>query len=153
VSDIDLWSPAITPSKQHSGYTIAREYTCDGADRSPALHWSHIPHGTAELALFVLGSEPVNGSFYFNWALAGINPKLTGLPAGHLPAGTVTGRNSAGQTRYTLCPPTGRAETYLFVLYALPRTLSPTPGFNPATLRSQAKHLARHTGLLAGTYE
>lgn len=152
VSDIDLSSAALKPKVASSGYAIEREYTCRGADRSPPVHWSSVPRGTAELVLFVLSGEPVGGHFYFDWAVAGLSPRLTGLPAGRLPAGAVVGRNGAGQERYTICPPAGKSESYLFVLYALPRRLSPAAGFEPAALRLQAKHIARHSGLLAGSY-
>lgn len=153
VADISLSSAAIKQVGRSSVYTIAKQYTCGGGDISPPLHWTGIPPTTKELALFVISTTPVDEKLYFDWAIAGLDPKLTGLEAGRLPAGTVAGRNSAGATRYTLCPPnTTKPENYLFVLYALPKSLAPKPGFDPQTLRLQAKQIARHTGILAGAY-
>ena len=151
-ADIALSSPAI---KQHAGsatYTLAREYTCHGADRSPPLRWSNVPGNTQELALLVMNTTPVAGSLFFDWAVAAINPSTHELQPGKLPSGAVTGRNSYGHSTYSLCPPGGKTETFLFLLYALPRSLAPQPNFDPATLRAQAMKIARHTGLLAGTY-
>ena len=149
-SDISLSSTAIT---QHPGTpsTIAATYTCHGANSSPPLHWSGIPTGTKELALFAISTTPVKNKLFFDWSLAHINPALTSLNAAQTPPGAVTGTNSYGHTAYNICPPTGKSETYVFVLYALPRSLSPKQGYDPATLRTQAMHTARHTGLLAGT--
>jgi phosphatidylethanolamine-binding protein (PEBP) family uncharacterized protein len=152
VTDIDLSSTAI---KQHAGSSqsaIANQYTCHGADRTPPLHWSNLPSNTRELALFAISTRPVNDKLYYDWAIAGLNPKLTGLNAGQLPPATITGQNSAGHAGYTLCPPAGKPENYVFLLYALPTSLNPKQGFNPQTLRTQAKQVARHTGLLVGTY-
>jgi len=151
VSDISLSSSAITRQGQSSLYTIASEYTCHGADRSLPLHWSGVPANTRELALFAISTRPVGGKLYFDWALAGISPTLTGIQAGQQPPGAVAGQNSSGKTTYSICPPAGQHESYVFLLYALPSTLHPKPGFDPATLRAQAKHIARHTGLLVGT--
>jgi phosphatidylethanolamine-binding protein (PEBP) family uncharacterized protein len=151
VASIALSSPAIQ-SATGSPAMISSRYTCDGADRWPALHWSGVPAGTAELALFVISARPVNGALFFDWALAGIDPKLKGLQAGALPAGAVSGRGSNGHTDYSICPAGATSETYVFALYALPTSLSPTQGFDPTSLREQALHTARYSGLLVGTY-
>lgn len=151
VTDISLSSPAITRIGTSSRYGIEREYTCQGSDRSLPLHWSGVPANTKELAIFAISTRPVAGKLYFNWALAGIDPKLTGLQAGQQPPGAVAGRNSAGRNAYSLCPPGGQ-ETYVFLLYAIPNVLHPRPGFDPAAFRAQARQTARHTGLLVGTY-
>jgi phosphatidylethanolamine-binding protein (PEBP) family uncharacterized protein len=149
-TDITLSSAAIS---QHTAASrIAGRYTCHGANSSPPLHWSGVPADTKELALFVMNTTPVGGKLFFDWAVAGLNPALAGLQAGKLPPGAVTGRNGYGHAGYSLCPPGSKRESYVFLLYALPASLSPKPGFNPATLRAQALHLSRHTGLLAGTY-
>jgi phosphatidylethanolamine-binding protein (PEBP) family uncharacterized protein len=124
-------------------------YTCDGANISPPLHWQGIPAGTAELMLDVLNFEPVDGKLYFGWAVAGINPKSSGVAAGALPPGAVVGVNSAGQAKYSLCPAkTGVREDYIAVLFALPRRLRVKPGFNAAALRLQAERTAQFEGFM-----
>ena len=49
-----LTSPAFEPNGR-----IPAEYTCRGADRSPALDWSGVPAGTGALVLFGLGNDGV----------------------------------------------------------------------------------------------
>ena len=152
VDDIELTSPAI---HAHNGTpaTIARENTCDGANQTPALNWKNIPPGTAELAIFIISTTPVNNKLFYDWAITGINPHLHGIPAGQTPPQTITGRNSYGNTNYSICPPPGKNETYLIALYALPHKLNTTPGYEPNQLRKQTLHTAHHSGLLVGSYQ
>jgi phosphatidylethanolamine-binding protein (PEBP) family uncharacterized protein len=152
VTDIYLASPAITQRAGVSANTIAREYTCHGANHSPPLRWHGIPSNTRELALFVMSVDPVAGKLFFDWAVGGLSPSIKELEAGKLPAGAVAGRNGYGNTSYSICPSGGKQESYVFVLYALPSSLSPKAGFDPMTLRKEAIHLSRHTGLLVGNY-
>jgi phosphatidylethanolamine-binding protein (PEBP) family uncharacterized protein len=152
-ADIDLSSPAVQQQHRTSTYTIARQYTCRGADSSPPLRWSSVPSNTSELALLVMNTAPVNGQLYFDWAVAHIAPSAKELNAGRLPAGTVVGLNSSGKAAYSLCPAGSKPETYLFLLYALPKGLSPKPNFDAATFRQEAMRDARHTGLLAASDE
>jgi phosphatidylethanolamine-binding protein (PEBP) family uncharacterized protein len=144
VADIALSSPAIRQAKDASSYTLDAQYTCAGANHSPPLHWSGVPSGTQELVLFVISTVPVDGKLYFDWAVAGLNPSLKGLSAATLPSGAVQG----GQSGYTICPGSGKSESYVFLLYALPKKLSPAQNFDPAALRQQAIHTAHHVGLL-----
>jgi phosphatidylethanolamine-binding protein (PEBP) family uncharacterized protein len=149
--DITLTSSGIARTARLGASTIARRYTCQGANESPPLQWSGVPAGTSELALFVIASKPVAHKLAYAWAVAGISPTITGTPAGQTPAGAIVGRNNTGQERYSLCPD-GGPETYVFIIFALPHSLSPKPGFEPAALRAQALAISRHTGLLVGSY-
>jgi phosphatidylethanolamine-binding protein (PEBP) family uncharacterized protein len=133
------------------GY-LASRYTCDGGDASPAVRWSGIPSGTGELVLFVVSFQPVNGKLFFDWALAGLPPASRGIPAGRLPTGAVVGRNSAGQDRYTICPPKGRTENYAVRVVALPHGLRLRPGFDALALYRQAERSSDATSFAAVTY-
>jgi phosphatidylethanolamine-binding protein (PEBP) family uncharacterized protein len=148
VADIALASPALGGQEA----PLPATYTCDGKDTWPALRWQGIPPDTAELALFAMNVQPVQGKLFFDWAVAGIDPSLTGLEAGELPKGAVMGRNSFGQSGYSVCPPKGSAETYIFTLYALPRRLSAVKGFDPHALRDQILGLSGNAGLMAASY-
>ncbi len=152
VADITLSSPAIKQIRLASASNLAQRYTCRGTDESPPLHWTNPPAGTKELALFVISTHPVGGKLFFDWAIAGLSPSLHGLGNGAKSAGMVVGRNGYGNAAYSICPANGTRESYVFALYALPRSLAPKANFDPATLRQQAIGLARHTGLLVGTY-
>jgi len=148
VADISLSSSAL----RASGATLPARHTCAGADQSLPLHWSGVPVDTQELVLFAVSERPVGRKLFFDWALAGLSPSLQGLAAGEMPAGAVLGKNGYGHTSYSICPTSGKRESYIFELYALPQRLTSTQGFDPASLRRQATHVARHVGLLVGTY-
>ena len=100
----------------------------------------------------MLGLEPVNEALFFNWAVAGLEPGLEGIEAGKLPKGATVGKNSFGKNGYSVCPPAGKPETFIFALYALPQPLSPQRGFDPAALRQQILGLSGNVGLMAASY-
>lgn len=116
------------------------------------VEWSRIPHGTDELALFIIGLRPFHGSFYFAWAVAGLKPSSHGISAGRLPPGAVVGRNSLGDAGYSICPPKGRRETYYVKILALPRPLNARPGFDAMTLYRRAEAETKFIGFAAGVY-
>jgi phosphatidylethanolamine-binding protein (PEBP) family uncharacterized protein len=132
---------------------IPARYTCDGANVSLPITWSHVPPNTAEIDLFLFNLAPVHGQLYANWAVAGLSPKLRGLAAGQLPPGAILGRSSSGQTGYSVCPAKGPSVRYAFLLYALPRKIPVKPGFNAEALRKKALHMAESAGLLGASYK
>lgn len=150
VADMLLQSPVAIPTSEGVA-ALPSQYTCDGKNTSPALHWDGVPPGTAELALFAMNIQPVEERLFFDWAVAGINPGLGEIEAGSLPKGVVVGRNGFGKTGYGLCPP-GAGETYMFALYALPKKLSPSQGFDPLSLRKTVLDTSGNVGLLALSY-
>ena len=149
---IPISSPALNEGSQ--GTTIPARYTCDGADAPPPLRWSAVPRGTVELVLFVIdfnGHEPGGGPVA--WAVAGLRPTLRGIGSGTLPAGTIVGRNSHGQSRYSLCPPKGSARHYVVALYALRRPVSVRPGFDARALSQTLSKTAEDKGLTGFFYK
>lgn len=142
-----------SPSSQASGgpRALPAEYTCDGKNTSPALRWHGVPPGTAELALFAMNIQPVEGKLFFDWAVAGLSPELEEIEAGKLPKGAVVGRNGFGKAGYEICPE-GGGETYMFALFALPKRLSPGQGFEPLALRKAVTDVSGNVGLLALSY-
>jgi phosphatidylethanolamine-binding protein (PEBP) family uncharacterized protein len=129
---------------------IPARYTCDGANVSPPLRWEGVPAHTAELDLFVT-LLPLGKTV--DWAVAGLKPTLRALSAGRLPKGAVVGRNSRGQTAYSLCPAKGEEVRYLVHLFALPHKVPVKPGFNPTALLSRFLHMPLPEGLLGFAYE
>jgi len=143
-----------SPSSQASSggpQTLPATYTCDGKGTSPALRWQGVPQGTAELVLFTMNIQPVEGQLFFDWAAAGLRPDLTEIEAGKLPSGAVVGRNSFGKAGYEICPE-GSGETYMFAVFALPEKLSPAQGFDPSALRKEVLDTSGNVGLLALSY-
>jgi len=150
VASMTLESPS---SQASSGgpRTLPATYTCDGKGTSPALRWQGVPPGTAELVLFTMSVQPVEGKLFFDWAAAGLSPDLTEIEAGKLPKGAVVGRNSFGKAGYEICPE-GDGETYMFSVFALPKKLSPAQGFDPAALRKEVLDDSGNVGLVALSY-
>jgi phosphatidylethanolamine-binding protein (PEBP) family uncharacterized protein len=148
--DITLSIPAF-----ENGRPITTRYTCDGADVSPAVHWSAIPHGTAELVLYLTTFKvAADGDPSILWAVAGLRPTLKGIAAGALPAGAVLGRNSNGQSRYSLCPPKGSGtEHYIASLFALRHPVSVKTGFDASALQKTVANAAEFKGLAGFSYE
>jgi phosphatidylethanolamine-binding protein (PEBP) family uncharacterized protein len=107
---------------------IPARYTCDGQNISPPLEWGAVPAGVQNLALFVVGftPEPATKTFKVSveWAVAGVNPALHKLAAGHVPPGAYLGLTTSKQRRYSLCPEKGKTVQYQFELYGEPASLS-----------------------------
>ena len=140
------------PDLLREGY-IPKRYTCDGADVSPPVQWSHVPSGTAELAVFVVNLRPVRGRFFFDWAVAGLGSTLHGISAGTLPPGAVVARNSFGDVGYSICPAKGtREEDFVVRVLALPHPLAAKPGVDAETLYREAERSAKAVGIGGGTY-
>jgi phosphatidylethanolamine-binding protein (PEBP) family uncharacterized protein len=147
-----LQSPAIASASVGEPGTLAAAYTCDGQGSWPELHWSGVPAGTAELILYVMNVAPVEGKLFVDWAVAGLDPSLTGIEAGKLPKGAITGTNGFGKPGYEICPPKGGGEIYIFAVYALPRALSPPKGFDARELRRRILDVSGNVGLLSASY-
>lgn len=135
-------------------YPIPKSNTCDGANVPLSFTWSDVPHGTAELALFVLSLQSVNGEGVFvDWAVTGLDPGSHGIAAGKLPAGAVVLTNSFGKAGYSICPPKGTHGTFLARLVALGHRLAIRPGVDGETLFQEAEAAARAVGVSgAGSY-
>ena len=151
VADMTLQSPSIPTGEGGIG-ALPAPYTCDGANSWPALEWGGVPAGTKELILYVMNAQPVAGRLFFDWAVAGLDHASRSIEAGKLPKGAVVGTNSLGQRGYSICPPAGSAETYIFALFALPRPLSPQKGFDPRPLREEILGVSGDVGLLTAAY-
>src|SRR2546426_7353812 len=98
---------------------IPVRHTCDGDNVSPALSWSDVPDGTAEMVLLFEDSDGPGGTFV-QWVVYGLDPESGGLEEGKTPAGALGGQNDYGRTDFAApCPPVGRPHRYIFTLLAL----------------------------------
>lgn len=126
-----------SPAFAH-GHEIPSDFTCEGADVSPALAWSGAPAGTKSLALIVDdpdAPDPAKPKMtWVHWVLYNLPADTRGLPEAiepeSLPPGTREGKNDWKRTGYGgPCPPIGR-HRYFFKLFALdtilPDLRSPT---------------------------
>lgn len=146
---IELRSPAFS---DHA--PIPARFSRDGENTSPTLEWSGVPDTAAELVLLCEDPDAPGGTFV-HWVLTGLDPSLTGLAEGEVPAGAVEGANDYGGTGYGgPQPPVGDpAHRYFFRLHAVAEPLGVEPGASADDVRRamEGKELAR--GTLVGTYQ
>lgn len=149
-----------SPHFQHNGEIPAR-FTCDGADKSPELHWTSLPQGIQSLALIVDDPDAPDPAApkmtWVHWVLYNIAPNTTGLPEGvaatELAEGTREGLNDWGRTGYGgPCPPLGR-HRYFFKLYALDTMLADLERPTKAALEQAMQGHCLAQAQLIGTYQ
>jgi Raf kinase inhibitor-like YbhB/YbcL family protein len=148
-----------SPAFHHKG-AIPAEHTCDGADRSPPLVWSHAPAETKSFALIVDDPDVPDPAAprmtWVHWVVYNLAPKLPGLPAGasgtRLPAGAREGLNDWKQRGYRgPCPPIGR-HRYFHKLYALDTVLPALHAPTKAALEAVMGGHVLAEAVLLGTY-
>jgi Raf kinase inhibitor-like YbhB/YbcL family protein len=116
-----------------SGGSIPKQFTCDGADISPALAWSDPPGGTQSFALIADDPDAPVGT-WVHWVLFDLPTNARALPQNipkqeQLADGSRQGRNDFRKIGYGgPCPPPGRPHRYFFKLYALDTKLNLQPG-------------------------
>jgi hypothetical protein len=152
-AQLRLTSPAIA-----AGATIAADYACTGADRSPTLAWSGAPQSTKSFALIVDDPDAPGGTFV-HWVAYNIPAGETSIPAGlpqtaGIAGGGTNGINSFEHTGYNgPCPPPGKMHHYRFHLFALDSTLTPGDKADAAAIESAMTGHVLATAELVGTFE
>jgi Raf kinase inhibitor-like YbhB/YbcL family protein len=151
----------ITSSAFANGREIPCDYTCEGADTSPALAWAGVPAGTKSLALIVDDPDAPDPAApkttWVHWVLYNLPADARGLPEAvepdALPAGTHEGTNDWKRTGYGgPCPPIGR-HRYYFKLFALDTVLPDLKSPTKAQLeKAMQGHILEKTELL-GLYQ
>ena len=149
-----------SPSFEHQT-DMAKKFTCDGEDISPALEWSGVPEGTQSFALIVDdpdAPDPANPRMtWVHWVLYNIPATIRSLPEdiadSDLPVGTLQGRNDWGRTGYGgPCPPTGK-HRYFHKLYALDTVLPDLGNPTKAALEKAMEGHALSKAELIGLYQ
>lgn len=138
---------------EHEG-TVPQDYTCDGADKSPALQWSDVPEGTKSFVLIMDDPDAPVGT-WDHWVYFNIPADKTGLAEGvakeaELPDGSKSGLNSWKKHGYGgPCPPPGPAHRYFFKLYALDTMLDLPGAVDKAAVEAATKgHVLGETQLM-----
>jgi Raf kinase inhibitor-like YbhB/YbcL family protein len=113
LAKLDLTSGAFA-----DGRPIPVEYSCDGANQSPALSWDEPPPGTKSFALVIDDPDAPSGTFR-HWGVYDIPASARAIDAGQR-IGTEV-KNDKGTPGYTgPCPPPGHGvHHYHFKLFAL----------------------------------
>jgi Raf kinase inhibitor-like YbhB/YbcL family protein len=152
-----LMSIELTSTAFQSGATIPKQYTGDGADRSPPLHWSEPPAGTKSLALICDDPDAPRGT-WVHWVLFNLPAQARELEEGvpttePLANGAKQGKNDFGKIGYGgPSPPRGKPHRYFFKLYALDTMLDVPPGATRAQVADAMKGHILAEGHLMGSY-
>jgi Raf kinase inhibitor-like YbhB/YbcL family protein len=147
----------LTSTAFQSGATIPKQYTGDGADRSPPLLWSEPPAGTKSLALICDDPDAPRGT-WVHWVLFDLPAKTRELEEGvptteTLGNGAKQGTTDFGNVGYGgPAPPKGKPHRYFFKLYALDVAVDLPPGATKARLLEAMKGHILAEGRLVGKY-
>ncbi|HET7577050.1 MAG TPA: YbhB/YbcL family Raf kinase inhibitor-like protein [Sphingomicrobium sp.] len=143
----------LTSDAFQNGQPIPPQYTCDGTDQVPALHWSDPPAGTKSFALTIDDPDAPSGTFR-HWGVYGIPASARSIGGGGRSGTEVV--NDFGKPGYGgPCPPRGHGtHHYHFKLFALNTDhLDLGSDARVVDVENEAgKHLIGQ-GELVGTYE
>jgi Raf kinase inhibitor-like YbhB/YbcL family protein len=144
-------------SSSLQGERVPVGFTCDGANRSPALRWNAPPAATRSFALILNDRDAPGGSFV-HWVVFNLPPETRSLaeafPAGDpLPDRTRQGRNDFGETGYGgPCPPGHKPHRYVFMLFALDTSLNLPAGVTRAQVDEAMEGHVLARGTLTASY-
>jgi Raf kinase inhibitor-like YbhB/YbcL family protein len=142
----------LTSSNFEDGASIPVRFTCDGANRAPALAWSDVPAGTRSFALVVEDPDAPTPEPFCHWLVWGLAPQQGQLLEGEAPPRV--GKNAFGNSEWLLPdPPTGQAaHDYIFQLFALDMPLTLMPGATRGDLIGAMEGHVLAAAVLTGTY-
>jgi Raf kinase inhibitor-like YbhB/YbcL family protein len=152
---------AISSPAFQAGGAIPKQYTCEGADISPALAWTGVPAGAKTFALIVDDPDAPDPKapkrVWVHWVLYNIPVTAKGLAENEakagVPAGALAGLNDWKRTGYGgPCPPIGR-HRYVHKLYALDVVLPDLGKPTKAQLIDAMKNHILAEAQIIGTYE
>jgi Raf kinase inhibitor-like YbhB/YbcL family protein len=153
VENATLTKLQLTSDAFQDGQPIPTQFTCDGADQTPALHWGEPPAGTKSFALVIDDPDAPSGTFR-HWGVFDIPASVRSI-GGSQRAGTEV-TNDFGKTGYGgPCPPKGHGpHHYHFKLFALDtERLGVAPNAKVVDVENAARSHAIAEGELVGTYE
>ena len=111
-----------------SGGAIPAQFTCKGDNVNPAIGWSALPEGTAEVAIAM---TDLDANDFVHWVVAGLDPSVGQVPQNGVPEDAVQSLNDFGSPGYKgPCPPSG-THSYAITVYALREPSGLTDGGNP----------------------
>jgi Raf kinase inhibitor-like YbhB/YbcL family protein len=143
----------LTSDAFQDGQPIPAQYTCDGADQTPALHWTDPPSATRSFALIIDDPDAPGGTFR-HWGVFDIPASARSIGGGQHVGTEVT--NDFGKPGYGgPCPPRGHGpHHYHFKLFALDvDRLDVGSDAKVVDVENEAAGHAIAQGELIGTYE
>lgn len=137
---------------------IPSTYTCQGKNINPNIRIFEIPENTKSMALIIddpdAKTDPAgNGQVFDHWVLYNIPPDTLLIEEGMVPSGSVQGKNSKGENKYTgPCPPTS-LHLYRFTLYALDTMFTPNPNITKQDLETAMQNHIIEKASIGGIYQ
>ena len=153
VDNATLAKLSLTSDGFQNGHPIPAQYSCDGADQTPTLHWSDPPAGTKSFALVIDDPDAPSGTFR-HWGVFDIPASARSMGGGQRAGTEVT--NDFGKPGYGgPCPPKGHGpHHYHFKLFALDADrLGLSADAKVADVENAARKHAIAQGELVGIYE
>lgn len=145
--EFTLTSPAFKNNEM-----IPIQYTCDGADVSPALQWHNAPKNTQSFALIVNDPDAPKKVFV-HWVVFNIPGNQTELPENVKKGDFLQGNNDFEKKSYGgPCPPSGMHH-YYFTLYALDTHLNLPSEATKEELFQAMEHHVLGAAKLIGIYK
>lgn len=139
----------VTSPAFRDGGRIPERYTCAGTETSPPLSWEGAPHNAAALSLVVDDPDAPGGTFV-HWVVFNIEPDVTSVPEGMVPAGGEQAQNSGGEVGYVgPCPQRGE-HRYRFTVYALRQEMPLSEGAALKDALAQISKRSVASGRLVG---
>jgi Raf kinase inhibitor-like YbhB/YbcL family protein len=151
-------SVTLTSPSFQNGQPIPVQFTCHGANSSPALSWEALPSGTKSVALTMIDQSSLFVG-YVHWLIYNLPAQPNQLPENiphqeTLPGGASQGRNGNGSPGYTgPCPPGKSAHHYMFTVYALNDTISVPAGAGKGEMLKAMQGHVLAVGKLEGTFQ
>jgi Raf kinase inhibitor-like YbhB/YbcL family protein len=148
----------ISSSGFHNGGQVPKQFTCEGSDISPELHWSSPPAGTQSFALIADDPDAPAGT-WTHWIVFNLPAQTAGLAENvakvdELPSGGAQGRNDFRKIGYGgPCPPAGKPHRYFFKLYALDNKLDLKAGASRQELEQAMQGHVLGQAELFGKYQ
>jgi Raf kinase inhibitor-like YbhB/YbcL family protein len=108
----------ISSSVFKDGEKIPKDYTRNGADKSPPLHFDEVPEKAKSLALIVDDPDAPRGTFN-HWLLFNMSPSIHDIHEGSAPVMATQGKNDWGDVSYGGPKPPSGEHRYFFKAFAL----------------------------------
>ena len=149
MADIKLRSPAFDHQAE-----IPRRHAHHSDNVSPALEWSGVPEGAAELLLLCEDPDAAGGTF-LHWLVTGIDPSTTGVGENEIPQGGREWLNDFREVGWGgPQPPFGdRHHRYIFRVYALSRPVELPRRPSADDVHEAIRDIVIASGELVGLYE
>jgi len=142
----------ITSSAFKNNSYIPSKYTCDGANYSPPLTFSDVPH-EAESLVLIVDDPDAPMKVFTHWVVYNLPINTMEILENHVPEESLQGVTDYGEEEYGgPCPPSG-THRYFFRLYALDKMLDLEEGANIESVMEALNGHILESAELVGLYK